>query len=69
MCNGPCGSCTCPAPRRQRLYDGQNITQEEIRASASRPLQDRAVEIVEVDSPEVSPPPAYNRGINWKPGR
>lgn len=57
-------------PPRRRLYDGQDITAEEIRASAQRPLdRSKAAEIVEVDSLEVSPPPPYNRGINWRPGR
>lgn len=69
MCNGPCGTCTCPAARRQRLFDGQDVTPEDIRLFINRPWPTKGVEIVEVESPEVSPPPNYNRGIYWRPGR
>lgn len=58
-----------PNPR-PKLYDGHNITPEEIKASVLRHFDPkRAAEIYEVKCPEVSPPPPHNRGINWKPGR
>lgn len=57
-----------PALPPIRLYE--DITIEEIRASAAKPLNlSKAVKIVEVQSPVVEPPPPYNRGINWRPGR
>lgn len=70
ICAGACEKPVAPQPvRTNRLYDKQNMTDDDMRASAARPINPKlAVKIVDAGCREVAPPPAYNRGPNWKPG-
>jgi len=64
MCNGPCGSCTCAPARRLKLYEGQDVTETDIRATAARPINPTlAVQIIDETGPEVGKNPYNHMGV------